>query len=981
MNSYALLIGVGDYNHLHTLSTPTADVNSLHDVLVNACGYSEDRVILIKDGQARKPVINEKLQWLARHAEPHDTIFIFFSGHGIRPADGFDAEKEYLCLVDTDLYNLSATAISGEEFTTALQAINSERIVVFLDACHAGGIGIPNDNARRFKPGFSSEVYDRLMGEVGEGRVIIPSCKPGEKSWELEDKDNGLFTHHLLIGLRGEGTRVKEGMVHIFDLFDYLSTSVRETCETRGLDIQTPLFKAYDVTANFPITLVMDVDQEVTQRKILSPEALQKLPKFQDLVTLVRRGKAIPMIGPGVSEEVGMPTKAELACSLEKYAKDQEIEFLDSVSFNDIVTVLERKVSPICPSEVIQQAFARSIRRQGRNYSPYLKGAYRLIPAVRHFDTALVTTNWDDLLSQALDNSNTILRELHIVPNNNATPPVIKLRGSFNDLNNMLVADVTAQDMIQQIKRSGMQSLWKEITDPVNGYSFIFIGYNDWKDQVFESVLNLTQCRGQLTSDHFFVAPLTPAEEDAIWVQVGAHPIPTTAANFMLALFRELGEFTDRQAEREFVKVKRLQFIEFHGDFGSGKTELLDYCAKQAEADGWPPEQILRLTLTNDREESPKFMIVSEDPSASQLLESLRDLREHLIKTGRIFLIIDDTERIEDKVIANILKEVVPVIRDLNSQNERSKLLIAGRRPVKGWPNAAYRYLYSHALSPLTQETAHEMAVKFLLAAEPDSHEKFTLELIRDILEVSSGHPRFVKMILTDLTDPAERQSNHITLPTSLTTQKKSSYIERFNDDIDRHVYWGDDKGNDPKIKRVYEDKLCVFRRLNREILGRLDLSVDDPLPGLLNLHLLSDECCSINSVIRHTKAQKLRYKDTDAYENTHQAAQAIFYDGMKKLADRVQREYMLEWLFHTARLLMVQTPDNIDHRCNEFLSRTQPIKFRVRRDPLAGNINANFVDHITQDFELWNLLVACIGKDCLEAMKDIFRDKEIIDV
>jgi hypothetical protein len=957
------------------LSTPTADVNSLRDVLVNACGYSEDRVILIKDGQARKPVINEKLQWLARHAEPRDTIFIFFSGHGIRPADGFDAEKEYLCLVDTDFYNLSATAISGEEFTTALQAISSERIVVFLDACHAGGVGIPNDDARRFKPGFSSEVYDRLMGEVGEGRVIIASCKPGEKSWELEDKDNGLFTHHLLMGLGGEGTRVQGGMVHIFDLFDYLSTSVRETCETRGLDIQTPLFKAYDVTANFPITLVVDVDQEVAQRK-LSPEALQKLPRFQDLVTLVRRGKAIPVIGPGVSEEVEMPTKAELIHSLENYANDQGIEISDN-TFDNIVAALERDVGPVCPANEIQHCWARSIRRQGRHYRPYLKGAYRLIPAIRHFDTALVTTNWDDFLSQALDNSNTILQELHIVPNNNATPPVVKLCGSFNNLNDMLVANVTAQDMLQQIKQGGMQALWKEITDPVNGYSFIFIGYNDWTDQVFESVLDLTQCREQLAADHFFVAPLTPDEENAIWVQVGAHPIPTTAANFMLALFRELGEFTDRQAEREFVKVERLQFIEFYGDFGSGKTELLDYCAKQAEAEGWSPEQVLRLTLTNDREESSKFMIVSEDPSASQLLESLRDLREHLIRTGRIFLIIDDTERIEDKVIANILKEVVPVIQDLNRQNERSKLLIAGRRSVKGWPNVAYRYLYSHELSPLTQETAHEMAVKFLLAAEPDSHETFTLELIRDILEVSSGHPRFVKMILTDLTDPTGRQSNHITLPTSLTTQEKSAYIERFNDDIDHHVYWGDD----PKIKEVYEDKLCVFRRLNREILGKLDLSVDDPLPSLLNLHLLSDECCSINSVIRHTKAQKLRYKDTDAYENTHKAAQIIFYDGMKKLADRVQREYMLEWLFHTARLLMVKTPDNIDHRCNEFLSRIQPIKFRVRRDPLSRNIKVNFVDHITQDFELWNLLVDCIGQECLEDIKDIFRDKEIIDV
>lgn len=130
---------------------------------------------------------------------------------------------EYLCPVEANLNNLENSCISSEEFTIALRSIRANRVVVFLDACHSGGIGETKEVEFGVKGGLSEAVFTRLAEE--EGRVIIASCKADEVSWELPDMRNGLFTHYLLKGLRGDAARI-DGTVPIMRLFDYVSDKV-----------------------------------------------------------------------------------------------------------------------------------------------------------------------------------------------------------------------------------------------------------------------------------------------------------------------------------------------------------------------------------------------------------------------------------------------------------------------------------------------------------------------------------------------------------------------------------------------------------------------------------------------------------------------------------------------------------------------------------------------------------------------------------
>jgi len=241
---YALLIGVADYRLMRPLSKSTVDATDLHGLL-DQCGYAKANMRLLLDTHATKSSINEALDNLARRTNDQDTVVLFFSGHGVQRVGGFEP-GEYICPATADATSLHATAISNQELTLALGAIRARRVVLFLDACHSGGVGEPKDPALAMQAGLSEETYTQLSA-VGMGRVVIASCKPDEVSWELKHMRNSLFSHYLLEGLRGAAAS-DDGAVRIFDLFDFIASEVPRTAPVA----QTPLMKA-NTNMNFPI--------------------------------------------------------------------------------------------------------------------------------------------------------------------------------------------------------------------------------------------------------------------------------------------------------------------------------------------------------------------------------------------------------------------------------------------------------------------------------------------------------------------------------------------------------------------------------------------------------------------------------------------------------------------------------------------------------------------------------------------------------
>lgn len=252
---HALLIGVASYQHVTDL--PQAILDDARDIAAtltspNYCGYSPANVVTLLDSQATRTAVLKGLAELAVRAGTDDTACVFFSGHGaIVGAPG--SEDSVLATVDTDLVDLEATSISSDEFARALAAIKAKRVLVFIDACHAGGAAISktlSDGKRhKLKSGYAPTTFAKLAS--GSGRALMASCRANEVSAVFTGARNSVFTSALLAGLRGGADAAGSGFIKIFDLFNYIVEEVPKQVP----DGQHPIFKADNLELNFAVAL------------------------------------------------------------------------------------------------------------------------------------------------------------------------------------------------------------------------------------------------------------------------------------------------------------------------------------------------------------------------------------------------------------------------------------------------------------------------------------------------------------------------------------------------------------------------------------------------------------------------------------------------------------------------------------------------------------------------------------------------------
>jgi len=252
---HALLIGVANYRRISVL--PAAILNDVNDVAATLssphyCAYAPGNVVTLLDSNATRAAVLRGLDELAARAAADDTVCVFFSGHGgVVGSPG--NEKSVLVTVDSDLADIENTSISSDTLAAALGQIRAKRLLVFIDACHAGGAAISkrltDGKGHEIKSGYTENSFAKLA--VGSGRALMASCRADQVSAVFTNARNSVFTTALLAGLRGAADKNASGFIKVFDLFNYISEEVPKLIPND----QHPIFKADNLEVNFAVAL------------------------------------------------------------------------------------------------------------------------------------------------------------------------------------------------------------------------------------------------------------------------------------------------------------------------------------------------------------------------------------------------------------------------------------------------------------------------------------------------------------------------------------------------------------------------------------------------------------------------------------------------------------------------------------------------------------------------------------------------------
>lgn len=246
----ALVIGLAGYAEAARL--PDAVLNDARDIASVLLspehgGFPPANVLTLVDGQATLAALRISLRDLARSADPDDSVLLFFSGHGGRFAGD---QTSFLMPIDFRASDPRGTVLMEDEFSEALAAIPSRRLLVLVDACHAAGAGTFKSAGPQIALPGLSETALRTFAR-GNGRVVIASSRIDENSHVLPGARNSVFTGKVLEALTGRSRTGSDGIVRVLDLFNYVAEHVNRTMN----GLQHPVLRVHDLDDNFPIAL------------------------------------------------------------------------------------------------------------------------------------------------------------------------------------------------------------------------------------------------------------------------------------------------------------------------------------------------------------------------------------------------------------------------------------------------------------------------------------------------------------------------------------------------------------------------------------------------------------------------------------------------------------------------------------------------------------------------------------------------------
>ena len=241
---YALVVGVARYKDpkIPQLQLSDKDARDFADFLrTQSKLFKVVHVDLLENENATKKEVEKHLYYKLRQAGKDDTVVLFFSGHG---ADDPNTPGEFVFLTydaDPDFLTVTGVQMSRQWF---LQKLDSKRVLLIADACHAGGFS--GQGVKAGPPSFQNVLQ---QFKESEGRVFLTSSRPDELSREKPELGNGIFTHYLLKGLKGE-VADKDGIVTLKELYDYVYSKTK--AETLGF--QSPQMEGRQV-GRFPLAL------------------------------------------------------------------------------------------------------------------------------------------------------------------------------------------------------------------------------------------------------------------------------------------------------------------------------------------------------------------------------------------------------------------------------------------------------------------------------------------------------------------------------------------------------------------------------------------------------------------------------------------------------------------------------------------------------------------------------------------------------
>ena len=208
---WAVVVGVARYAHMPVLKYTDDDAYQIYAFLKSPEGgaLKDDQIRVLVDDDATRENIQKAMRKTFLQADENDVVVLYFSGHGLPGS---------FLPVDFDGFN---NKLQHEDIKAVFAESKAKHKLCLADACHAGTLTAmrsPFDNTLR--------KYYKAFEESKGGTALLLSSKGDEFSLEDHGLRQGIFSHYLIRGLKGEADRDQNDIVTVKELFDFVHSKV-----------------------------------------------------------------------------------------------------------------------------------------------------------------------------------------------------------------------------------------------------------------------------------------------------------------------------------------------------------------------------------------------------------------------------------------------------------------------------------------------------------------------------------------------------------------------------------------------------------------------------------------------------------------------------------------------------------------------------------------------------------------------------------
>ncbi|MDA7817186.1 caspase family protein [Sulfurimonas sp.] len=219
---WLFIIGIENYEYTDSVLYSTNSANELKKVMKKRLGIPEKNIRTLINRDATSGKIRYNLKDMLAHVKKDDTIYFYYSGHGIP----VPAQKNAPYLLAQDMspdYVADDDRFKLQNIYKSLSNSKASKVVAFIDSCFSGGA----DNTALIKGVAAARMVPKKVTFDKKKMLVISAGSGTQYSNKFDEKSNRLFSYYLMRALIKNNTSVSR-------LYDYIKSNVQEKSYEMG---------------------------------------------------------------------------------------------------------------------------------------------------------------------------------------------------------------------------------------------------------------------------------------------------------------------------------------------------------------------------------------------------------------------------------------------------------------------------------------------------------------------------------------------------------------------------------------------------------------------------------------------------------------------------------------------------------------------------------------------------------------------------